>query len=156
MFRTLCACVCFPNSCSIACFFSSSPPSAPSCLPPFYPFPLPIPPLPFILSHISHSFPLSLPVLLFLFLTPHVSLSSPNCLCLGVSVFLLSLVPHFRMVPPKKLMLHEDPHDELLLRNGTRQIYLADVMLQQGMGLIDFDATLGDCPGTTCDHGGRG
>lgn len=106
--------------------------------------------------HISRSFPLSLPGLLFLFLTPHVSLSFPNCLCLGVSVFLLSPVPHFHMVPPQKLMLHEEPHEELLLRNGTRQIYLADVMLQQGMALINFDAILGDCPGTTCDHGGRG
>lgn len=60
------------------------------------------------------------------------------------------------MVPPQNFMFYEEPHDELLLRNGIRQIYLADVMLQQGMGLIDFDAILGDCPGTTCDHGGRG
>lgn len=44
-------------------------------------------------------------------------------------------------------MSPEEPHGEILLRNGIGQIYLVEVTSEQGMGLNDVDAILGDCQG---------
>lgn len=50
-------------------------------------------------------------------------------------------------------MSHEEPHNETLLRNGIRQLYLVEVTMEHGVGLIDGDSVLGECQGTTCDPG---
>lgn len=120
-----------------------------------------------LLPHPLHPFPyLSIPP----FTSPQASfpvsqsLSSSSCICLGFSVFLLSLtlvsllgcVELCPPRPPKHLISHEEPHNEILLRNRTSQLYLVEVTMAYGMKLTDSDTILGECPGTTCDPEHRG